>query len=363
MEMSASRITATLLIGVCLSAGLSCHSAGKPQALAKSQLMWGSGGFMLGADVSWVPENESSDPNLGGRVWSDNGVRKDIFQIMHDHGFDYVRLRLFNDPSAPGGYGGGWCDLAHTKALALRMKKANLGFMLSFHYSDTWTNPGRQDKPYAWKDLHGDELVAALGDYTRSTLKELGAQGTMPSIVCIGNEVTHGMLWEDGRGEKDWPYFARLLKEGYQAVKDVSPDTLVAVHIERGQKLELTKWFCEQMAKNDVPYDVLAISCYAPDANALNANLTRFIKVYNKPVILAEYADPKRPMNEAIYALPDGMGLGTFVWEPTVARRRASPLFDSKGAALPAINLYDELRKQFTEPRAWPLSRKPADKM
>jgi arabinogalactan endo-1,4-beta-galactosidase len=349
--MSAARTAALVAISL-LFAGLSCQNASAPAPA--SGIMWGTGRFILGADVSWVPENESDDPNIGGRVWSEGGVQKDIFQIMHDHGFDYVRLRLFNDPNSPGGYGGGWCDLAHTKDLALRMKQAHLGFMLSFHYSDTWTNPGKQDKPWAWKDLHGDALVKAYNNYTRSALQELQAQGTMPSIVTLGNEVTHGMLWDDGRAEKDWPFFARLLKEGYKTVKEVSPDTLVAIHIERGQRLELTKWFCEQLAKYDVPYDVLAISCYAPEPEALKANLMYCIRKYNKPIILAEYADPKRQMNEAVYEVPGGMVLGSFVWEPTVERRRASPLFDSKGAALPALGLYDDLRRRFTAPRAWP---------
>jgi arabinogalactan endo-1,4-beta-galactosidase len=323
--------------------------------------MRGSGSFILGADVSWVPENEEPNSPIGGRLWSDAGVRKDIFEILHDHGFDYVRLRLFHDPRAEGGYSPeGYCDLEHTKALALRMKKARLGFMLAFHYSDTWADPGKQFKPAAWKDLHGDELVQALGDYTRETLRELGAQDTMPSIVAIGNEVTHGMLWEDGRGERDWPYFARLLKEAYRAVKDVDPDILVTIQIERGQRLELTKWFAEQLVKHDVPYDVLSISCYAPDPNGLKANLVNYIKTNGKPVILSEYSNPKRELNEAVYAIPDGMVLGSVVWEPTVARRRASPLFDETGAALPEIRLYDELRERFTAPRAWPKGRQEA---
>ncbi|HSV27665.1 MAG TPA: glycosyl hydrolase 53 family protein, partial [Sedimentisphaerales bacterium] len=253
----------------------------------------------------------------------------------------------------------GYCGLEHTMSVARRVKQAGLGFMLAFHYSDTWADPGKQYKPAAWKDLNRDELVKALGDYTRDTLRQFGAQGTMPSIVAIGNEVTHGMLWDYGYTEKDWPYFARLLKEAYQAVKDVDPRILVTIHIERGQRLELTKWFAEQLVKHDVPYDVLSISCYAPDPNGLKANLLNYIRTHGKPVILAEYADPKREMNEAVYALPNGMGLGTVVWEPTVARRRASPLFDESGATLPEIKLYSELREKFTTPRAWPTTHSP----
>jgi|GEM_PF-788097 len=353
-----SRASGAVLLIALLLAVASCSTS----TIHDPLLLRGSGSYILGADVSWVPENEDPNSPIGGRVWSDGGVTKDVFEILRDHGFDYIRLRLFNDPRAESGYSAqGYCDIEHTKALALRIKEAGLGLMLAFHYSDTWADPGKQSKPAAWKDLHGDELVTTLGDYTRSTLRDLAAQGTLPSIVAIGNEVTHGMLWEDGRAEKDWPYFARLLKEAYKAVKDINPDILVAIQIERGQRLSLTKWFAEQLAKYDVPYDVLAISCYAPDPEALTANLFYFTKTHGKPVILSEYSDPKRQLNEAIYSLPSGMGLGTIVWEPTVARRRASPLFDDSGAALPAIKLYDDLRKRFTAPRAWPGMSRPAD--
>ena len=36
--------------------------------------------------------------------FSDKGVEKDAIQILKDHGFNYVRLRIFNDPQDDSGY-------------------------------------------------------------------------------------------------------------------------------------------------------------------------------------------------------------------------------------------------------------------
>ena len=49
---------------------------------------------MLGADISFLPELEAR-----GMKFSDKGVEKDAIQILKDHGFNYIRLRIFNDPA------------------------------------------------------------------------------------------------------------------------------------------------------------------------------------------------------------------------------------------------------------------------
>ncbi len=108
-------------------------------------------GKMLGADISFLPELEAR-----GMKFSDKGIQKDVFEILKDHGFNYVRLRLFVDPANDSGYspGKGFCDLPHTLQMAKRIKKAGMKFLLDFHYSDTWADPGKQYKPAAWKNLN-----------------------------------------------------------------------------------------------------------------------------------------------------------------------------------------------------------------
>src|ERR1017187_4715594 len=58
-----------------------------------------TGPFILGADISWVPEDEAD-----GAEYFDHGVKKDIFEILKEHKFNYIRLRLFVNPASTNGY-------------------------------------------------------------------------------------------------------------------------------------------------------------------------------------------------------------------------------------------------------------------
>jgi len=51
-------------------------------------------GFIIGADISWLQAAEER-----GIKFSDKGVQKDILEILKDHGFNYIRLRVFHDPT------------------------------------------------------------------------------------------------------------------------------------------------------------------------------------------------------------------------------------------------------------------------
>ena len=125
-----------------------------------------SSAFMIGADISWVQQQE-----VEGKRWFDDGEQKDIFTILKDHGFNWIRLRIFVNPAAEGGYSKeGFCDLEHTMQMAKRVKAAGMKLLLDFHYSDTWADPGHQQKPDAWADLHGAELEKAVHDHTRDVV-------------------------------------------------------------------------------------------------------------------------------------------------------------------------------------------------
>ncbi|HEX8505021.1 MAG TPA: glycosyl hydrolase 53 family protein [Hymenobacter sp.] len=138
-------------LGLLVLAGVS--SASTPPAPRKPKL-----GNILGADISFLPQLEAR-----GIKFSDKGVQQDAIQILKDHGLNYIRLRIFNNPAADSGHspGKGFCDLPHTLAVAKRVKDAKLK-LLNFHYSDTWADPGKQFKPEAWKALTGPALVQAV---------------------------------------------------------------------------------------------------------------------------------------------------------------------------------------------------------
>lgn len=132
---------------------------------------------ILGADISFLPQLESR-----GMKFSDNGKPGDPIEIMKAHGFNYIRLRIFNHPENPKGYspGKGFCDLAHTMAMAKRIKAAGMKFLLDFHYSDYWADPQQQNKPLAWANADFNDLKDSLYNFTVKVMTALKAQGTRP---------------------------------------------------------------------------------------------------------------------------------------------------------------------------------------
>src|SRR6185503_836575 len=152
--------------------------------------------------------------------FSDNGVEKDAILILKDHGFNYVRLRIFNNPARDSGYspGKGFCDLQHTLQMAKRVKAAGMKLLLDFHYSDYWADPGKQYKPAAWNKLSFEDLKRALYDYTKNVVQELKAQGTSPDMVQVGNEINHGMVWPEGN-VNHLDSLAQLYSAGVAGVK------------------------------------------------------------------------------------------------------------------------------------------------
>ena len=124
-------------------------------------------------------------------------------QIFKDHGYNWVRLRLFHTPTRLPN------NLEYTIAQAQAAKKLGFKFLLNYHYSDTWADPQKQFMPKAWEGMSHDELVEAVFDYTRDTVAAFREAGVMPDMVQTGNEVIGGMLWPDGRLPQNWEQFRR----------------------------------------------------------------------------------------------------------------------------------------------------------
>ena len=197
--------------------------------------------FLKGADLSTLLEVE----RCGGRFYDLNGREDDAINILARHGVNHVRLRLWNDPHSEVGesYGGGGCDLNTVAALARRAKDLGLTWQLVFHYSDFWTDPGKQNLPKAWRGLGQAELEKAVYSFTRDTLQSLKAQGLAPDLVSVGNEITSGLLWPDGKVPA-WERIARLVSSGIRAVRDTLPEAKALIHLDNGGRPEISlEWF------------------------------------------------------------------------------------------------------------------------
>src|SRR6266498_2146078 len=298
---------------------------------------------ILGADISFLPQLEAQE-----KKFYDKGIQKDAIQILKDHGFNYIRLRIFNDPAADSGYspGQGFCDLAHTKQMAKRIKAAGLKFLLDFHYSDTWADPGKQYKPSAWKGLNFSTLKDSVYEFTKKVISELKAQGTSPDMVQIGNEINHGMIWPEGH-VSHLDSLAQLVKAGTAAVLKVDPSIIMLLHIALGGQNDESVFFINNMLSRGVYFDVIGESYYPKwhgTLDDLRNNLTDLATRYSKDIIVVEYSQCKKEVNEIVLNLPVDKGKGTMIWEPLNTWEK---IFDEKGNANDLMMVYDEISKKF----------------
>ena len=257
-----------------------------------SQSQWGQG-FIVGADVSFLDQIEDS-----GGVYSEGGVAGDALEILRDHGFNYMRLRIWHSPQDH------YCNLERTLTMARRIRDLGLGFLLDFHYSDMWADPGRQTKPAAWTDLPFEELKDSLYHYTRKVIAELTRRGTLPDMVQIGNEIACGMLWDDGRvcapfdtlGQ--WANLAALIEVAASGVKDglgADDSVGIVIHVDCGGDTARSRWFFDHLAEHGVDFDVIGLSYYPwwhGSIDDLSANLSTLAERYDKDIIIVETAYP-----------------------------------------------------------------------
>src|SRR5262245_15191239 len=91
--------------------------------------------FMKGADVSFLAEIE----DMGGKFY-EKGVYKDVLDLFKDHGFNYVRLKIWHTPRK------NYDNLEKVLRTAQRAKARGFRLLLNFHYSDGWADPQKQIK-------------------------------------------------------------------------------------------------------------------------------------------------------------------------------------------------------------------------
>jgi arabinogalactan endo-1,4-beta-galactosidase len=228
--------------------------------------------------------------------------------------------------------------------MAKRIKAAGMGFLLDFHNSDTWADPGHQVKPAAWTYLHGADLEKAVHDYTRDVVTALKKQGTPADMVQIGNEISNGFLWPDGNVWKTgkWDVFCGLIKAGIAGAKEADPSVKIMLHLPWGGQNAPSRSFLDKALAQGVQFDVLGQSYYPKwhgTMDDLRANLTDLANGYKQDIMVVEYSVPNvRQINDIVHGLPGRKGLGTFIWEPT--RWQGPALFDRKGNTKSVINVY-----------------------
>lgn len=315
--------------------------------------------FIKGMDVSSLMELES----LGAKFQDEDGDQRDLLTILQEYGTNAIRLRLWNNPCSYQGepYGGGNNDMETTIAMAKRVQERDMSVLLDLHYSDFWADPGKQIKPKAWADFTGKRLEYAVYDYTLAVLRNFRTEGVFPDMIQIGNELSNGLLWPDGK-RPNYENIAMLVNAGIRAVRTMDPDIPIMIHLDNGGNNELYReWFDSYFENDGADFDIIGLSYYPfwhGSLADLEYNMNDLAKRYKKELVVAEVsmgftmedyakyeklkpqerkgmatkpelvkkidypmtkqgqADFMADLMKRIVTVPDGLGRGFFYWEP-----------------------------------------------
>ena len=312
--------------------------------------------FAKGADIGWLPQMEAT----GYKFYDADGSQKECLQLLKDRGMNSIRLRVWVNPNDDKA--SGHCSKEETVAMALRAKKMGMQVMIDFHYSDSWADPAKQNKPEAWKNHSFPELLNDVYNHTFEVVSALKNAGVTPEWVQIGNEIPGGMLWPDG-STNNWNQLGQLLNKGYDAVKAVDKKIKVIVHVDEGNNNAKFRTFFDNATAQKVKYDIIGLSYYpywikkdyTETIADLQFNLNDMATRYNKDVMIVEVGGEDDKIQntyellaatiKAVKKVPNNRGLGVLYWEPQGAKSWSGYSLSAwldNGKPSPALDAFKE---------------------
>jgi arabinogalactan endo-1,4-beta-galactosidase len=249
--------------------------------------------FIRGVDVSTYEEVILA----GGVYLNEYGEPEHLFSILKRAGINLIRIRLWYDPVAYHPWNGGYLDLPTVTRIATIAKSYGMKWLLDFHYSDTWADPGNQTKPDAWKDLSFENLLEAVSFYTTQTMTHFTNLKLTPDFVQIGNEINNGMLWDDGKiyqnNQTNFTPLVELLKAGVDAVRATSLTTKIIIHLaSSNDHVQFYNFFLAILSAG-VDLDIIAGSYYSYWNGSLvdvKRNFDQLSIQFEKDILLVETA-------------------------------------------------------------------------
>jgi arabinogalactan endo-1,4-beta-galactosidase len=224
--------------------------------------------YAIGADFSFLKQAEDSS-----RVFKYGNESKPGLDIFKNHGYNWIRLRLFHTPTRLPN------DLKYTIALAQAAKQRDFKFLLNYHYSDTWADPGKQFVPKAWEGRSHEQLVQAVHDY------DVIGQSYYPWW--------HGSLLD--------------LRENLNFMANTYQKDIILVEV----------------AYNSEPREYRDKPAPFPET----------------PEGQRQFLEE---VNWLVLHTPNNRGKGVFWWEPATRRLGGRTMFDHDGNAMPVITVFDK---------------------
>jgi arabinogalactan endo-1,4-beta-galactosidase len=276
--------------------------------------------FVNGADISWAQQMSAN-----GYTWKNaSGTTENLFTILAGFGITAIRLRTWVNPSSDPT--SGHCSITETAAYAVQAKDAGMSVLLDFHFGDTWNSVGTQNPPAAWASMTYSQMQTAMYNYVYHSMNVLKASGVYPEWVQIGNEINSGIchpIGSVGNGAQ----MTGLLNAAHDMVKEVSPNSVVCIHLAQPQNYTSMQTFFSAFSGNGGKWDMSVFSSYgsASVAAGIVANMAKISSAYGKPFMQAEFGGPvnspgstEKSLEAYITALKANGGQGIFYWEPEV---------------------------------------------
>ena len=229
----------------------------------------------------------------GVKYYDYEGNETPLLKVLHDNGINYIRIRIWNDPfnADRETYGGGGNDVSTGVEIAKEAAQYDMKVLLDFHYSDFWAEPAVQLVPKAWKkDVNNTEKMCSdVYDFTKESIQKFKDAGANIGMVQVGNEITNGLLgiysnrdkgesfnviWGDKKKSTE---VNKYLKAGIKAVREYTPQALVALHLETPNVWKY-KTIMNTWKRDNVDYDVLGSSYYPFWSIAAKANTPKTLK-------------------------------------------------------------------------------------
>ncbi|MBL4879682.1 MAG: glycosyl hydrolase 53 family protein, partial [Oleispira sp.] len=286
---------------------LSCSTSENSEPIDPIDPTGESNIFFKGTTMGFVSHQEIH----GNVVFKENGIAKDPYKSIYDHGGNMARFRI-DLPPYNNNYTVGFPDVdfrssENVKLGMQRAKNAGLETLLTFSYASMALDPDKKLNnyvaPLAWQPIAENlqQLKATVYNHTYDILKEYVDANLIPKIVSVGNEISWRFL-EANKSESDLPDYdasrvSTLLNSGTKAVRDINKeyniDIKIALHVGGVNTL---KWWMETHMPFKLDFDIMGLSHYHEWTSSFNDfsswnHVNSWLKSnYNKKFMVLETA-------------------------------------------------------------------------
>ena len=119
------------------------------------------------------------------------------------------------------------------------------------------------------------------------------------------------------------------------------------LHVAIGGQNDVTVFFINNMLARGLQFDVIGLSYYPKwhgTLEDLRTNMSDLANRYQQDIVLVEYSQLKKEVNDITFNIAGGRSKGTFIWEPLSTWEQ---IFDKDGKANEMMEVYDELSKTY----------------